>query len=161
MKAYTLCFIQRGKQILLLNRQFAPNLGLWNGVGGKIEPGETVLKSALREIKEETGMLLLEEQLKNKGEVSWLVEGEDVGGLHIFHAVIPMDVVYPTPLLTDEGILDWKDLDWIMDEENLGIAEIVPKMLENMIVSQERYEYIAHYKNDKLINCEQRKIGQK
>lgn len=37
MYQYTLCFIERGDAILLLNRQKAPWMGCWNGVGGKIE----------------------------------------------------------------------------------------------------------------------------
>ena len=38
---YTLCFLTRGDDILMLKRNHAPNRGLWNGVGGKIGPGET------------------------------------------------------------------------------------------------------------------------
>jgi hypothetical protein len=38
---YTLCFLTRGDQVLMLHRRRPPNQGLWNGVGGRLEPGET------------------------------------------------------------------------------------------------------------------------
>jgi 8-oxo-dGTP pyrophosphatase MutT (NUDIX family) len=52
---FTVCFLTRGEQVLLLHRSSPPNRGLWNGVGGHIEPGERPLASALREVREETG----------------------------------------------------------------------------------------------------------
>jgi 8-oxo-dGTP pyrophosphatase MutT (NUDIX family) len=36
------------------NKRFAP--GMYTGIGGKIEPGETFLDSAYRELQEETGL---------------------------------------------------------------------------------------------------------
>ena len=39
----------------MLLRNKPPNRGLWNGVGGHIEPGEDPLHSVLREVAEETG----------------------------------------------------------------------------------------------------------
>lgn len=41
MYKYTLCFIKKGCQLLMLNRDSAPTKGLWNGVGGKIEANES------------------------------------------------------------------------------------------------------------------------
>jgi 8-oxo-dGTP diphosphatase len=52
----TLLYPFRGDQLLLLRRRKQPNLGLWSPPGGKVEPGETPLDSALRETAEETGL---------------------------------------------------------------------------------------------------------
>jgi 8-oxo-dGTP diphosphatase len=60
MLKYTICFIKRKDEILLLNRNKKPNMGLWNGVGGKIETGETPFEGIIRETWEETGLLLKE-----------------------------------------------------------------------------------------------------
>jgi len=40
----------------MLNREYAPTQGLWNGVGGKIEGEESPLECVIREVKEETGI---------------------------------------------------------------------------------------------------------
>ncbi len=52
---YTLCFLTRGDSVLMLHRQKPPNLGFWNGVGGRLEQGETPRACMLREVREETG----------------------------------------------------------------------------------------------------------
>ncbi len=49
MYKYTICFIKKGKKILLLNRNKKPNMGMWNGVGGKIEDNETPYEGIIRE----------------------------------------------------------------------------------------------------------------
>ena len=58
MYKYTICFIRKGNEILLLNRNKKPNMGMWNGVGGKIEENETPYKGIIRETLEETGIEL-------------------------------------------------------------------------------------------------------
>jgi len=44
---FTICFLKKGDQILLLNRDFSEWMGAWNGVGGKIERNETPLAGAI------------------------------------------------------------------------------------------------------------------
>ncbi|WP_433596302.1 NUDIX domain-containing protein [Lysinibacillus xylanilyticus] len=56
MYKYTVCFVKNENNILMLNREKSPIMGVWNGVGGKIEKGETPDEGALREVFEETGI---------------------------------------------------------------------------------------------------------
>ncbi len=48
------CF--RGDEVLLIRRGRPPRQGQWSLPGGRIEPGETTLEAALRELHEETGV---------------------------------------------------------------------------------------------------------
>lgn len=55
----TICYIDNGKEFLLLERNKKPHdihEGKWVSVGGKFEAGETPEACAIREIKEETGL---------------------------------------------------------------------------------------------------------
>ena len=82
MLKYTLCLIKNGDQFLLLNRLKKPQMGTWNGVGGKIESGETPRESVIREIFEETGILLKE--LVYAGNVIFKSTEGRVGLEHLF-----------------------------------------------------------------------------
>ncbi|MBX9574344.1 MAG: NUDIX hydrolase [Caulobacteraceae bacterium] len=49
-----ICF--RGDEVLLIRRGKAPRLGQWSIPGGRVEPGERLADTALRELREETGV---------------------------------------------------------------------------------------------------------
>ncbi|MEJ2710761.1 MAG: 8-oxo-dGTP diphosphatase [Anaerolineales bacterium] len=59
MKLATLCYLRKNGQTLMLHRIKKENdmhAGKWNGLGGKLEPGETPEECAIREIQEESGL---------------------------------------------------------------------------------------------------------
>lgn len=119
---YTICFLRRGAELLLLNRRRRPAMGLWTGVGGKIEAGEGPMAGVLREVREETGISLPTARLA--GVVSWnLEEGRD--GMYAYVAELPPDFPYPAPRLTEEGLLAWQRLSWVLDVDNAGVARHV------------------------------------
>ena len=67
MKNTTLCYIQQDSRWLMLHRvkkQQDPNAGKWIGVGGKFEEGESPEECLLREVREETGLLLTDYRLR-------------------------------------------------------------------------------------------------
>jgi 8-oxo-dGTP diphosphatase len=57
----------------------------------------------------------------------------------------------PTPLVTDEGILDWKKIDWIMYSENAGVAKNIPRILESMLFDKNCYNHHCVYEGDDLV----------
>lgn len=142
MQEYTVCFIQRKQQLLLLNRVKAPLMGLWNGVGGKIEPYESIKEGALREVFEETGIQCQNADYKGKvicngnwGELN----------LHFFWIELQDPFNLHAPLTTEEGILDWKDIEWILNPDNKGIVSNLPMLLPEMISSLVPQNYILDY----------------
>jgi len=60
MKLATLCYVRSGGKTLMVHRVKKANdmhQGRWNGLGGKFEPGETPEDCAVREIREESGLV--------------------------------------------------------------------------------------------------------
>lgn len=98
---YTLCFLTRGEQVLLLHRRRPPNQGLWNGVGGKLHAGEAPLAACLREVREETGFGLTTAHFA--GALTWTGFEIADGGLYLFAAEAPAGDFGSTP----EGELRW------------------------------------------------------
>ena len=93
------------------DRAFAP--GLYTGIGGKVEPGETVLASAYRELAEETGL----QQIELTEFARCFVN--DVG-LFYFFGLYDKD----TLPFSDEGTLEWVDC------ERLTTKHIISSTLE-------------------------------
>jgi 8-oxo-dGTP diphosphatase len=144
---YTICFIKRGNELLLINKEAKIWMGRWNGIGGKIQQGETPEECIIREVKEETGICL--SQVTYKGIVTWTD-----GGMHVFFAELPKSFHYKTPVKNREGILDWKQLDWIMHPENRGLADHLPKYLPNILGQPRVFEYRCLFDDEKLVGCE-------
>jgi 8-oxo-dGTP diphosphatase len=82
-KLATLCYVKRGGKTLMMHRVKRPNdihYGKWNGLGGKLFPGETPEECVRREVQEESGLKLRSPQLKGfltfpgfDGEDDWYV----------------------------------------------------------------------------------------
>jgi 8-oxo-dGTP diphosphatase len=114
---YTLAFLRKGDRILMINREKNPWRGAWNGIGGKIEAGETPAACVVREIREETGIRGVSPLFR--GVVTWNPDGEPPQGMYVFIADVTGSGP-ATPQRTREGILEWKSVDWLLDTENYG-----------------------------------------
>ncbi|MFC4102218.1 NUDIX hydrolase [Paenibacillus xanthanilyticus] len=156
MLRYTIAFIRRGDDVLMLNRNAAPNMGLWNGVGGKLEQGETPLANIMREIEEETGLRVEASRLRYAGTVTWTSEEGD-GGMHAFIAELAQEAdVFEGPVGTREGILEWKNPDWLFHPRNRGVVSNVPHFLPHMLKHPSPIEHHFTYAGDHLIAYERR-----
>ena len=132
MYTYTLVFIQIESHIIMLNRHKTPWMGMWNGLGGKIQFDETPLLSIQREIKEELGIHIPETLIHDRGILTWN-DFEAIGqGIHLFHVYLNhIDIIFP--LVMNEGIIDLKSISWIVDEQNHGVAPNIKFFLKPML----------------------------
>lgn len=138
----TLCFITHGQDVLLLRG--APTKRIWpdkyNGVGGHVEAGEDILTSALREMKEETGL--------------------DVAGVCL-RGVVNVDAGQPTGILvfvftaqalgrevtpSHEGTLEWIKQDQVT---SLDLVEDLPQLLPRVLAMRpDEPPFFARYHYD-------------
>jgi len=118
------CVLEREGRILILKRSSAVRTykGLWGGVAGYVEPGEHPLQTALKEIREETGLL--------SDEVSLLVQGEPIAFTDVYRGERYDWTVHPYLFELQKHLevkIDWEHSEyrWISPEE-LSTYETVP-----------------------------------
>lgn len=159
MYKQTLCFIRRNDELLMLNREYKPTQGLWNGVGGKIEHNETPLECVMREVKEETDIDVSVQRIIDKGIITWKVDSSSfTGGMYVYLVNIDEDLDFKTPKKVDEGILDWKKISWILEDKNYGVGEMIPRFLPNILNDEKRYNHFCVIENARLTNYEVKEL---
>jgi 8-oxo-dGTP diphosphatase len=106
---------QDGTQVLLIHRNARPqdaHLGKWNGLGGKMDPGESVSACMTREIHEEAGLRVTRMVLR--GTVSW--PGFGKAGEDWLGFIFLVDAYEGEPLRENaEGTLAWKPIEDLLD----------------------------------------------
>lgn len=87
MKLSTLCYIEQDEKYLMLYRNAKENdlnEGKWIGVGGKFECDESPEECLLREVKEETGLILTNYTLR--GIVTFVSDEWETQYMHLYMA---------------------------------------------------------------------------
>ncbi|KAF8947160.1 hypothetical protein BGZ52_008155 [Haplosporangium bisporale] len=75
------------QKILLGYKKRGFGAHLWNGFGGKVEPGETVHQGALRELEEEAGITVESHKLQKAGILMFLFENDPMAlETHVYKA---------------------------------------------------------------------------
>lgn len=107
MKIGTLCYIKHNGKTLMLHRIKKENdmhEGKWNGLGGKLDPGETPEECIIREVKEESGLTIYNPKLK--GILTFpMFDGVDDWMAFLFTATEFEGDLIESP----EGHLEWID----------------------------------------------------
>ncbi len=103
MEETTLAYLRKGNETLFLHRtrkRNDVNAGKWIGVGGHIEKGESPEECVRREVKEETGLLVLD--AKKRGVVHFISDDwEEI--MHLY----TVDDFRGEMRECDEGELKW------------------------------------------------------
>jgi len=139
--------LTRGSQLLMLHRRFPPNQNEWNGVGGRLEPGETPVACIQREVREETGFII--RVYHYGGIVTWRgYSFTDTpmppAGLYLFTADAPEG----EPAPCSEGELAWKPLDWVLTAP--GVVDNIPLFLPAVLAGAPPQEYHFEYRLETL-----------
>lgn len=113
MQLATLCYLMDGEKTLMLHRIKKKNdvhEGKWNGLGGKFEAGETPEECAIREVKEESGLLMKNPRLH--GFITFpMFDGKKDWYVFLFTAR-----EFEGELIdSHEGKLEWIDDDKLLD----------------------------------------------
>lgn len=100
----TLCYIEQDEKYLMLHRVSKEkdiNKDKWIGVGGKFEYGESPEECLLREVKEETGLTLLNYRLR--GILTFSCDEIDPEYIFLYTS----DKFEGEITTCDEGALEW------------------------------------------------------
>ena len=104
MKLTTLCYIKKDNKYLMLHRvkkEKDCNKDKWIGVGGKLEEKESPEDCLLREVFEETGLVL--EEYKFRGIVTFVSDIWETEYMYLYTAT----KYHGTIKECDEGNLEW------------------------------------------------------
>ena len=146
MKMTTLCYIEKEGKYLMLHRvkkHHDINAGKWIGVGGHVENGETPEECLLREVKEETGLVLTAYRLR--GLVTFLSDVCEPELMCVFTA----DACDGEMIECDEGELAWVEKSDVLA---LPTWEGDRVFLERLLSGDERFFSIKlRYEGDKLV----------
>gem|GEM_PF-1050600 len=102
-KAYALVMVDNGREFLLLKKKDGFHKGQYVPLGGHIEPFETPLQAALREVREESGISLQSARLGGILTETSPIKFNCIN--YCYHAVVPVDTQFAP--LEDEGTLEW------------------------------------------------------
>ncbi len=140
---FTLCFLLNGDDVLMLHRRFPPNQGLWNGVGGHIEPGETPQQAVIREVVEETGFTV--DRPNFAGLLTW--DGFEIppGGIAIYTAEVP----HREFVNNHEGDLAWQPRDWACTAPE--VVDNIHVFLPRILAGDGPLQYHFSYRDGKRI----------
>ena len=135
----TLCYVRNGDKTLMLHRVKKENdihEGKWNGLGGKMEPGETPEECVTREVREESGLHIRDPALRGvlmfpefDGNNDWLAF---VFTAHTFTGEL---------INSTEGILQWIDNADLLDLNLWEGDKIFLKWLERDAFFSGKFTY--------------------
>ncbi|PWH13562.1 MAG: DNA mismatch repair protein MutT [Anaerolineae bacterium] len=138
MKLATLCYVKRDGKTLMIHRMKRAgdiHAGKWNGLGGKLEPGESPEQCVIREVREESGLEIIQPRYHG------LLVFADFKGEDWYVWVFTAEHFHGTLTDSSEG-----QLAWISDEQILSLPlwpsdqVFLPWLKEDKIFSA-RFQY--------------------
>jgi len=124
----TLCFVVRNREVLLIKKKRGLGKGKINGPGGRIDPGETPLQCAIREVEEE--LCVTPTDLSYSGRLNF----QFVDGLALRCHVFRAEDCNGTAQETEEAVPIWTPIEKIPFERMWQDDKLwIPMMLERTL----------------------------
>ncbi|MBK4214832.1 NUDIX domain-containing protein [Paracoccus caeni] len=123
----------RGDEVLLVRRRNPPDAGLWGFPGGHVEPGETALAAAARELAEETGIIATPRLYLDN--VDLILRAPD-GALryHFLLAAVLCDDPTGDPVAADDALAAaWWPIQQVLTG-NLPLSQHVDEVLRRALI---------------------------
>ena len=120
MKEYVLVYVENtetGSIVILYKNRPIWQAGLINLCGGLIEEGETVLEAAVRELKEESG-IVIDKNCEYIGELGKIVDGDSI--IHCVAVFLNKSVI----LTTDEDQVP----EWVYWDNIKSFPKLIPNL---------------------------------
>ena len=153
MKQTTLCYIENNESYLMMHRvkkENDINKDKWVGVGGKLENGESPEDCLLREVREETGLILT--KYRYRGLVTFVSNRWGCEYMHLFTATEYEGEIKEC----EEGNLEWISKSKIEElkiwegdkiffrllEENAGFFSLKLCYEDELLIGHEIYRYL-------------------
>ncbi len=146
MKQTTLCYLERDGKYLMLHRVKKENDAShdkWIGVGGKCEKDESPDECMLREVREETGLDIL--QWRYRGIVTFISDVWPCEYMHLFTATEWQG----TQTGCDEGDLQWVDRQRLFEHNLWPGDRIFLRLLQD--AAQPFFSLKLVYRGDDLV----------
>ncbi len=110
--------VVKDNHVLLLKK---PRRGWYVAPGGKMDSGESIYETAVREFTEETGAVPINPLLKGVYTMMIMDEtGENVKNEWMLHTFIAFDLKGKPFETTVEGVLEWHPVESLADTSNGG-----------------------------------------
>ena len=146
MKNTTTCYIETDRKHIMLHREKKKNdsnKDKWIGVGGKFEEGESPEECLLREVKEETGLVL--NSYKLRCIVTYVSNKYETEQMYVFTS----NDFSGELIECNEGNLKWIDKYNIL---NLNIWEGDKFFIKKMQKDDNFFTLKVEYEGEKLVN---------
>ena len=150
MKIGTLCYINNGSETLMLHRIKKENdmhEGKWNGLGGKFIDGESPEECVIREVKEESGLIITKPALKG---ILTFPRFDETNDWMVF--VFVANQFTGSLIDCDEGVLEWIPNEKLLDLNLWEGDKIYKKWLDTHPFFSAKFVYEKrNYKSHEVV----------
>lgn len=144
----TLSFVINGGDVLMMKRDASKRVfpNQYNGLGGHVERDEDVRSSALREIAEESGLIVHSLRLRSihnidAGEASGIL-------LFVFTAISDSRDLKPD---SPEGTLEWISIDKVLDYDLVeDLPQLLPRVFDLPEGQDPLYAHVGYDEEDEI-----------